>query len=75
MQVFEILGADEHRIVEHRSHEEPPEGMKEWGGPFSPQMPFERVWAEGNLHDSRVSEIINGYCPPPHGWPTHAENS
>ena len=73
MQVLEILSADEHRIVEHGAHAEPPEGMKVWGGPFASQLPFERVWADGSLHDARVSEIVNGYCPPPDSWPTHAE--
>jgi hypothetical protein len=72
MQVLEILNTDEHRIVEHAAEAQPPEGMKAWDGPFPAQMPFERVWAEGNLHADRVSEIVNGYRPPPHSWPTHA---
>lgn len=72
MQVLEILSADEHRVVEHSEQAHPPAGMKEWGGPVHPQLPFQRVWAEASLSDSHVHEIINGYCPPPASWPTHA---
>lgn len=72
MQVLEILNAHEHRIVGHPAQAEAPQGMKEWSGPYDPQLPFERVWAEANLHDATVHEIINGYCPAPGDWPTHA---
>jgi hypothetical protein len=72
MQVLEILSANEHRVVEHGERTEPPAGMKEWGCPYPAQLPFARVWAELNLSGSHVHEVINGYCPPPVEWPTHA---
>ena len=70
MQVLEILPTGEHRVVGHERAEHPPQGMREWEGPFPPHLPFERVWASERLQPATVHEIVNGYCPAPGDWPT-----
>ncbi len=65
MQVLIIPSAHEHRIETHPDEARAPDGMKEWGGVSAEHTPFQQVWAVTSLHDETVSEIINGYAPPP----------
>ena len=67
MQVLVIPGLDDHRIEIHHSTAQPPSTMRSWPGGFSARMPFAAVWADASLHDEAISEIINGYVPPPGG--------
>ncbi len=65
MQVLIILSAHEHRIETHPDEAHSPAGMTQWDGISAEHTPFQQVWAETSLHDETVSEIINGYAPPP----------
>jgi hypothetical protein len=67
MQVLVILGLDDHRIEVHPAAAQPPASLRAWPGGFPARMPFTAAWASVHLHDEAVSEIINGYVPPPDG--------